>query len=109
VQQGIFKGTGNRGKWYETRDVHLHRWPTLRATRRRVDAVGNDGRLLIESDKDLRLPTAMNYPLLHDHLQNWPNWLRAAAGISNPAPRNRYLHDAFQAINAARRGYGIAR
>lgn len=65
--------------------------------------------LLIESAKDIRLPEdLLNYPLLHDHLQNWPKWLRAAAGISDPAPRNMYLHDAFQAINAARRGYGIA-
>lgn len=65
--------------------------------------------LLIESIKNLRRPAdLLNYTLLHDHLQNWPNWLRAAAGISDPAPRSMYLHDAFQAINAARRGYGIA-
>jgi LysR family glycine cleavage system transcriptional activator len=50
----------------------------------------------------------LKYPLLHDRLQNWPAWLREAGLQEAAASGNLYLHDAFQAINAARRGYGVA-
>jgi LysR family glycine cleavage system transcriptional activator len=64
---------------------------------------------LLATGRRIRQPSdLLQFPLLHDHLQNWPVWLRSAAGIEEPAPKNMFLHDCFLAINAARQGYGIA-
>jgi len=48
------------------------------------------------------------YPLLHDRLNQWPTWFKSQ-GLSYVKPRqNTYFDHAYQAIEAARLGMGVA-
>lgn len=47
------------------------------------------------------------YPLLHDRHRFWERWLREY-GTDGQAQCNLHLHESFQALSAARRGFGIA-
>lgn len=49
----------------------------------------------------------LSYPLLHDRHGQWLRWWQEA-GIEATAPRNLYFQETFQAISAAREGFGVA-
>lgn len=61
------------------------------------------GRQPIQQTADL-----LRLPLIHDRHGQWPRWFEAQGLTGVRAPRNFYLQEAFQAVIAAREGFGVA-
>jgi LysR family transcriptional regulator, glycine cleavage system transcriptional activator len=61
------------------------------------------GRQSIQQAADL-----LRFTLIHDRHGQWPRWFEAQGLAGARAPRNFFVQEAFQAVIAAREGFGVA-
>ncbi len=50
----------------------------------------------------------LRFTLIHDRHGQWPRWFEAQGLAGARAPRNFFVQEAFQAVIAAREGFGVA-
>jgi LysR family glycine cleavage system transcriptional activator len=65
-------------------------------------------KLLSSRQAILQPEELLRFPLIHDRHGQWPRWFEAQGLPGARSPRNFFVQEAFQAVIAAREGFGVA-